>query len=151
MIKHRTSRLWSLYFKLLPGDPHDTIISFGPHIFVPTSKPLSLQPDILVHEKTHLKQMHYSYFYGTLVMIGYLFIPSVRYKLELEAMAEQIRYVRSTCKDKSQVEAFTHQLARALSSESYKNMVPYEKAYEDLYAHSGQFYEKSYYDPRRML
>lgn len=150
MIKHRTSRLWSVYFWFFPdSDPHNCIISFGPYIFVPTSKSLSLQDDIKVHEETHLDQMGRSYFKAIFMTALYLLSPHFRYKMELEAMAAQIKYIREKVFDDNQIEAFTHQLARELSGPEYRNMVSYSKAYTDLFNQSGQLKPraKKYYTP----
>lgn len=86
-----------------------------------------LTEDLVEHEKVHFKQQEEM---GADEWVKeYLANPSFRVKMEVEAYKHQLSLIR----DRNMKEAIRIQIAKALSSPMYGNVLTYKEAYSKIY------------------
>lgn len=118
-------KFWWLVRLLHPNvEWGDIAMSFGDTIYTAKTMPAH----VLVHEKTHIRQMRESKLLGVLFSLGYGVSKRLRLRWELEAYIEQYRYIRDSVSDKNAVEKARKVLAKELAGPIYKNMITYERA-----------------------
>ena len=133
----RRTKLWSLWNLLFrDADLERICIAFGDIIFAPNR---DIAQDLIVHEMTHMRQHRSSYVVAFVWWIRYIFSKKFRYSQELEAYAEQLKYVDNLArqiKDINKRFKYHHDmktaLAGILSSPMYGDMVEYSVALKDL-------------------
>ena len=106
---------------------NEIYLSFGKVIY--ESKPIA--PDLLVHEQVHLRQQNYSYARAIWFFLRYRLSKDFRYRMELEAYREQLRFIYSKIRDRNKRALAKKEIARCISLPMY-GMVSFEQALKDL-------------------
>lgn len=119
---------WVLKRFFPEADLNTVCATFGKKIYI--SSPMSR--DLEVHEMTHIRQQKNSYFWAVIWWVRYINSDKFRYSQELEAYRNQLRSIYSAQKNKSERFYMKKKVAEVMSSPMYKNMVSYNKAFNDL-------------------
>lgn len=133
-LKTRKSPLWKLMKIPFPGvNLNDVYVAFGRTIFLPPNT-TGISNDLLVHEVTHLKQQNYSYIYATIFFVLYVISKEFRYKVELEAYRNQIKYIvdNKLVKGKNNIFNLKKLIAKTMEHPMYGGMCTFEQALKDL-------------------
>lgn len=97
-----------------------TIFALYPNIYTDDK----LTPDLIIHEKTHLKQQEER---GVNEWVKeYIEDPQKRLEYEIEAYKNQLEYF----KDRNQRHRMRMYISKVLSSSLYGNIINYEEAYK---------------------
>ena len=117
-----------LFIKVLfpLADLNEIYAAFGRIIF--ESKPIT--PDLLIHEKIHLKQQGYSYWGAVVWWIRYRLSKEFRYRQELEAYSAQLQFLYSKVHKRKHF-LVKREIAWNLSHPMY-GMATFEQALKDL-------------------
>ena len=109
--------------------PSNVVFTYGNILYAPLLNPRAIPKDLMVHEKTHMKQQGDD---PEGWWNQYLNDDVFRLRQELEAYKNQCRFFKQNCKIKSKIPEFLEKIARDFSSEIYGNIISFDSALKEV-------------------
>ena len=109
--------------------PRNVVFTYGNILYAPLLNVRQIPKDLLVHEKTHMKQQGND---PEGWWEQYLNDDVFRLRQELEAYKNQCRFFKQNCKIKSKIPEFLERIARDFSSEIYGNIISFDSALKEV-------------------
>lgn len=103
-----------------------TIFTYGDTLYNPSNMPIS--EDLVEHEMTHAHQQQHDETVAGLWWKRYIDDPQFRLDQEVEAYAQQYKFLCKTQKDRNKRARMLHQIATMLSGPMYGNIVTHTEA-----------------------
>jgi len=127
---HDYPPVWGSVCKAFQIIPKYAVFSYGDCVYNPSGQ--HLPDDIIEHEKVHLRQQKYSREEASLWFGKFLREPEFRISQEIEAYAEQYKYLCKQFSDRNKRFKVLHNLGSIMSGPIYNKCITCSEAMERI-------------------